>query len=174
MLTYGKCHVGKLHRQLAMGGKQTNNVPLFCLDGMLTPFYVALLALLAPKWPWGMVKKRHFSGKFSREFDNKAALYGIISMPGCNKAALYGIISMPGWNKSTPHEKKTLTFSHGEPIQRCGATRMNSGATRMNSGAAKMNTLKGYLVQVVQVVQLKKSLLFVNRPVSQTLRGLAR
>ena len=162
---------------------------------MLTPFYVALLALLAPKWPWGMGKKRHFSGQFSREFDNKSALYGIISMPGCNKAALYGIISMPGWNKSTPHEKKTLTFSHGESIQRCGATRMNSGATRMNSGAtrmnsgatrmnsgatkmnsgaAKMNTLKGYLVQVVQVVQLKKSLLFVNRPVSQTLRGLAR
>jgi len=96
-----------------------------------------------------MGKKRHFSGKFSREFGNKAELYEIISMPGCNKAALYGIISMPGWNKSTPHEKKTLTFFHGESIQRCDAT-------RMNSGAAKMNTLKGYLVQVVQVVQLKK------------------
>ena len=43
--------------------------------------------LLAPMKP-------RFLGKFSREFDNKSALYEIISMSYSNKSALYEIISM--------------------------------------------------------------------------------
>ena len=49
---------------------------------------------------WLAPKSRHFFDKFSREFGNKSALYGIISMRYFNKSALYGIISMPGYIKS--------------------------------------------------------------------------
>ena len=44
--------------------------------------------------------KPRFLDKFSREFDNKSALYGIISMTYWNKSMSYWNKSMSYWNKS--------------------------------------------------------------------------
>ena len=140
---------------------------------ILTAFYVALLALLAPKGPRLRIKKWHFIVKFSREFASNSALYEIISMPGCNNSALYGnksmsyrnnsalyeIISLSYRNNSTPHRAYSFAeviIVRGATKMNNGATKMNNGATKANSGATKMNTLRGSLVQVVQVVQVKK------------------
>ena len=48
-----------------------------------------------------------FSGKFSREYDNKSALYENISMRYSNKSALYEIISMRYSNNSALYENNS-------------------------------------------------------------------
>ena len=83
-----------VHQEHLMVHLRLLRVRLGTVDGLLVPM------------------KSWFLDKFSREFDNNSALYGIISMSYFNKSALYGIISMTYSNKSALYGIISMTYSN--------------------------------------------------------------